>query len=322
MILDADGTIMQNAYLGLRPGEDGTVTLTLTDCEADTFLTGTSNPGLIVEISEADADDWSRIDTNSLDLTPYDGTDQDFDIRFTDDRPDTLRDRVEFRLRIVPDPDYGIDVVPGEIELEGATVDMVPPSSSLFEDDFEDGTQDAFWQDGCGPFFTEDTLVTVVEAGGVVTVTPRVSVSGSRYNGYEFVNFIDASDRTATLEVVAPLSSTNTQTWFGLYLTDVSTTDMAVFTIDSGNLIMRRRISLSNSSTSIAYDGVAHRWLRIRETGGNLLWETAPDGSTWTTRRTISSPFSLASVKFTFYSGTFDFEATPGTAVFDNFSLV
>jgi hypothetical protein len=116
---------MQNAYLGLRPGEDGIVELTIADCEADTFLTGTSNPGLIVEISEADADDWSRIDTNSLDLTPYDGTDQDFDIRFTDDRPDTLRDRVEFRLRIVPDPDYGIDVVPGEIELEGATVDMV-----------------------------------------------------------------------------------------------------------------------------------------------------------------------------------------------------
>jgi hypothetical protein len=100
MILDADGNIMQNAYLGLRPGEDGIVTLTIADCEADTFLTGTSNPGLIVEISEADADDWSRIDTNSLDLTPYDGTDQDFDIRFTDDRPDTLRDRVEFRLTI------------------------------------------------------------------------------------------------------------------------------------------------------------------------------------------------------------------------------
>jgi hypothetical protein len=39
-----------------------------------------------------------------------------------------------------------------------------------------------------------------------------------------------------------------------------------------------------------AYDPVAHAWLRLREDAGSLYWETAPDGRTWTVRRTAASP--------------------------------
>lgn len=38
------------------------------------------------------------------------------------------------------------------------------------------------------------------------------------------------------------------------------------------------------------YDPVAHAWLRLREDAGALHWETAPDGRTWTVRRTAASP--------------------------------
>ncbi|KOT94488.1 hypothetical protein ADK70_12475 [Streptomyces rimosus subsp. pseudoverticillatus] len=44
------------------------------------------------------------------------------------------------------------------------------------------------------------------------------------------------------------------------------------------------------TAVEIAYSGTTHLWLRIRETGGNVLWDTSPDGSTWTNRRTLATP--------------------------------
>jgi hypothetical protein len=38
------------------------------------------------------------------------------------------------------------------------------------------------------------------------------------------------------------------------------------------------------------YDPTAHAWLRLRETAGSVLWEASPDGRTWTTLRTATSP--------------------------------
>ncbi|MFJ4009463.1 hypothetical protein [Streptomyces sp. NPDC090026] len=39
-----------------------------------------------------------------------------------------------------------------------------------------------------------------------------------------------------------------------------------------------------------SYDPVAHAWLRLRETGGNLLWEASPDSSNWTVLRIAATP--------------------------------
>jgi hypothetical protein len=40
----------------------------------------------------------------------------------------------------------------------------------------------------------------------------------------------------------------------------------------------------------LAYDPVAHLFLRLTENGTNLLWDTSPDGTTWTNRRTLATP--------------------------------
>lgn len=44
------------------------------------------------------------------------------------------------------------------------------------------------------------------------------------------------------------------------------------------------------SAVSLTYSAVTHAWLRIRETGGNVLWDTSNDGTTWTNRRTLATP--------------------------------
>jgi hypothetical protein len=45
-----------------------------------------------------------------------------------------------------------------------------------------------------------------------------------------------------------------------------------------------------DAAVELTYDPVAHLFLRLAEDGVNLTWATSPDGSTWTTRRTLATP--------------------------------
>ncbi|MER7738896.1 LamG-like jellyroll fold domain-containing protein [Streptomyces sp. NPDC096538] len=44
------------------------------------------------------------------------------------------------------------------------------------------------------------------------------------------------------------------------------------------------------SGVSLAYSPISHAWLRIRESGGTLYWETSSDGFGWTVRRSLATP--------------------------------
>lgn len=44
------------------------------------------------------------------------------------------------------------------------------------------------------------------------------------------------------------------------------------------------------SPTDLPYSAIDHRWLRIRETSGTVIWETSGDGWDWTVRRTLATP--------------------------------
>jgi hypothetical protein len=45
-----------------------------------------------------------------------------------------------------------------------------------------------------------------------------------------------------------------------------------------------------DDAVELTYDPVAHLFLRLREDGNNLYWDTSPDGTTWTNRRTLATP--------------------------------
>ncbi|MCF2130103.1 hypothetical protein L1I79_27275 [Strepomyces sp. STD 3.1] len=44
------------------------------------------------------------------------------------------------------------------------------------------------------------------------------------------------------------------------------------------------------AAVEITYDPVAHAYVRVSEAAGTVTWATSPDGSTWTTRRTLATP--------------------------------
>jgi len=43
-------------------------------------------------------------------------------------------------------------------------------------------------------------------------------------------------------------------------------------------------------SVDITYNPVTHAFVRLREDGTNVYWDTSPDGTTWTNRRTLATP--------------------------------
>jgi hypothetical protein len=49
------------------------------------------------------------------------------------------------------------------------------------------------------------------------------------------------------------------------------------------------------SATSITYNSVTHAWFQIIISGTNVLFQSSPDGATWTTQRTLAKPTWLNS---------------------------
>ncbi len=70
------------------------------------------------------------------------------------------------------------------------------------------------------------------------------------------------------------------------------------------------------------YDAVAHRFLRIESTNGELAFQTSADGVDFFEQATVTSVLDLSAVKFRLVAGTFDGgEAAPGMAKFDNYEV-
>lgn len=70
----------------------------------------------------------------------------------------------------------------------------------------------------------------------------------------------------------------------------------------------------------IPYLPIAHRYWRVREIGGDLLWETGSDGVAWTIQRREKAPAFVSSVRVDF--GVIPIAADlAGTGIFDDFDL-
>lgn len=77
---------------------------------------------------------------------------------------------------------------------------------------------------------------------------------------------------------------------------------------------------VATDECTIPYLPIAHRYWRIREVGGDLLWETGSDGVAWVVQRREKAPAFVSSVRVDF--GVIPIGAdSPGTGIFDDFDL-
>ena len=158
------------------------------------------------------------------------------------------------------------------------------PSLSSLVDNFNDGTIGPDWGNSYGG---------VTESGGVAHVPCTTGFAGLQ-TAYAWT-FAGAS--LFVKVPVTPAASTATEAYCGVLVNGDASGTRIGFTIKAvGNLLRMQSDSgyFDAAAVEITYDPVAHAFLRLREDGTNVYWDTSPDGTTWTNRRTLTSPAWIA----------------------------
>lgn len=150
-------------------------------------------------------------------------------------------------------------------------------------DDFNDNAADPIrWPDSYEPGGYSET-------GGRARV-----LCTTAYNAYSSAAGYRLRESRIHCRVYPPAAGgATTEAWVQVLVQTTTLGTDAVFEISAitGNLVMASRTGYFDSGqVAIPYNPVAHAWLRLRETGGNLYWDTSPDGTTWTNRRTTTAP--------------------------------
>ncbi|MFD8254678.1 hypothetical protein, partial [Streptomyces werraensis] len=132
-------------------------------------------------------------------------------------------------------------------------------------------------------------------AGGYGEVGGRARVACTTdYNAFASDTAYRLRESSAHVRMWPPAAGgAAAEAWAQLLIQTLTLGTDVIFEVSavSGSLVMASRVGYADPGlVSIPYDPVAHAWLRIRETGGQLLWDTSPDGVTWTNRRTTASP--------------------------------
>ncbi len=188
----------------------------------------------------------------------------------------------------------GVTTAPGWIEFSGAD-DIFYRLTSTLVADFNDGVMPAFFNGNYGS-------VPPAVSGGRLQVTSDGTL-GSDYSGAITNNTSTLlSFDSVTVEVPSLPVNTGSTTYCYASLQVIDSNNavdgtLAGITLNtkSGTATFYIYSNYSDSSggaTSLTLDTTNHRWLRIRRSGTSVLWDTSPDGLTWTNRRTVATPAS------------------------------
>lgn len=165
-------------------------------------------------------------------------------------------------------------------------------------------------------FVTQNNTLWTYSGTAAVSSAQLVLVPTTGYsNKIDSVATYDLTSSAIYVQVLsAPIGNGGIDTYLKLY----NGTNEISFFVEAGNLYMNESVSGTPNTTSVTYSATTHAWWRIRHDGTNLLWETAPDGTTWTTRRTKLPGATWSAVTAQLMAGYFGTEPTPGQSIFDN----
>jgi hypothetical protein len=180
---------------------------------------------------------------------------------------------------------------------------------TLLADDFEVSPRHPQWS---GAY--QNPGVTMAQTGGRLRITLPSGSSSFAYGGYVSSRFYQLTDSQIAADIPHSPSVTSSAEVYLAALADLDGTRLVLISEQSNQLHFVVRDPAGNTSSTLPYDPVQHRHMRLRESGGTLFFETAPDGSTWTTRKQVATPFSLDLVRIEIASGVPQPEAAPGFA--------
>ncbi|WP_432130635.1 hypothetical protein [Streptomyces tendae] len=155
------------------------------------------------------------------------------------------------------------------------------PLLTTLQDNFNDGVIGPNWGDSYGG---------VTETGGQA----RVPLVAGAYAGYQTGRAWTLAGASIYLKTpVLPAASTGTDVGVHFMITSPVEGTAIGFKINrvTAKLRMQSNVDYFDAAAvEITYDATNHLWLRLREDGTNVYWDTSPNGSTWTNRRTLATP--------------------------------
>lgn len=163
---------------------------------------------------------------------------------------------------------------------------------------------------------------TPAASGSQLTFT--IALGAANYHGITGVPVTDLTNSFAMTE----LTNAGNQALVSLEVypvwVQVDANNGALFLVSGNTVICYDRISGVNTlRASVAYNAVNHRFFRIMESEGNLLWQTSPDRITWTTQFTkdIASLFAVTAVYIRIEAGAYAAEASGTSVTVDNVNV-
>jgi hypothetical protein len=157
------------------------------------------------------------------------------------------------------------------------------PSLSTLVDNFNDSIIGPNWGNSYG---------SVTESSGKAHVPCVTS-----YSGYQTAYSWTLAGASFYVAVTTtPAASTATEAYASIFVNapDIVTSGTRIgFVINkvTGLLKFSSEVAYFDAgATTVTYSATTHKFVRLREDGTNVYWDTSADGSTWTNRRTLATP--------------------------------
>ena len=209
-------------------------------------------------------------------------------------------------------PTTGTQAVDATSGYRAYTLEILGPSPAIagLVDDFNDNSLDATkWTPWAGGTITEASAKLQIQ-----------STTASSYRGMDSTAKWSLTGSSASIEVPHVLTGLLSSTTYMRIQLDNS--NAVSISTNGTSLIAQKQITSTYTQLgSVAYSTVAHRWWRIRESGGTVYFEFSADGLIWTSFATLATPFSLGALTAQLAIGTDVTNASTDTAIFDNFNI-
>jgi hypothetical protein len=155
------------------------------------------------------------------------------------------------------------------------------PLLTTLVDNFNDNVIGPNWGDSYGG---------ATETGG----RARVPLVAGQYAGYQTGRAWTLAGASIYLKLVTrPAASTGTDVSANFLVTSpVEGTSIGFkYNAVTGKLRLQANVDYYDpNAIELTYSATDHLWLRLREDGTNVYWDTSANGSTWTNRRTLATP--------------------------------
>lgn len=198
----------------------------------------------------------------------------------------------------------------------GFTVEIaeINPMASL-QDLFDQGTRNAtLWDE-----FTGGSATIGYGATGVTVTFPAATTALTDGDLSSTGTYLLTGSSAYQQVLAVPTSITATDAELRLRI-DASNYIRWVY--EAGTLYAQYNVAgVKTTAFSVAYNASTHLYWRIRESGGNTLWDTSSDGTSFTNQASVANPIAVTALTVLIAGLGTTADVSPGTYKWNNFNV-